>query len=63
MISLTTIIVKRDPRLEQDERTIHRSHVTEARLYSRVTRRLIPLLFACYVAAYLDRVNSLSAIR
>jgi len=31
--------------------------VTEARLYSRVTRRLIPLLFACYVAAYLDRVN------
>src|SRR5207244_12937110 len=32
-------------------------HVTEARLYARVTRRLIPLLFACYVAAYLDRVN------
>ena len=31
--------------------------MTEARLYSRVTRRLIPLLFACYVAAYLDRVN------
>jgi D-galactonate transporter len=27
------------------------------RLYARVTRRLIPLLFACYVAAYLDRVN------
>lgn len=31
--------------------------MTEARLYARVTRRLIPLLFACYVAAYLDRVN------
>jgi len=31
--------------------------VTEARLYARVTRRLLPLLFACYVAAYLDRVN------
>jgi D-galactonate transporter len=31
--------------------------VTESRLYARVTRRLIPLLFACYVAAYLDRVN------
>ena len=31
--------------------------LTEARLYARVTRRLIPLLFACYVAAYLDRVN------
>ena len=30
--------------------------VTE-RLYARVTRRLIPLLFACYVAAFLDRVN------
>ena len=29
---------------------------TEA-LYTRITRRLIPLLFACYVAAYLDRVN------
>ena len=31
--------------------------MTEARLYARVTRRLLPLLFACYVAAYLDRVN------
>jgi D-galactonate transporter len=31
--------------------------VTEATLYARVTRRLIPLLFACYVAAFLDRVN------
>jgi sugar phosphate permease len=30
---------------------------SESRLYARVTRRLIPLLFACYVAAYLDRVN------
>ena len=30
---------------------------TEARLYGRVTQRLIPLLFACYVAAFLDRVN------
>ena len=29
----------------------------EAGLYARVTRRLIPLLFACYVAAFLDRVN------
>ena len=29
----------------------------ELRLYVRVTRRLIPLLFCCYVAAYLDRVN------
>ena len=30
---------------------------TEAQLYRKVTWRLIPLLFACYVAAYLDRVN------
>ena len=25
--------------------------------YARVTWRLVPLLFICYVAAYLDRVN------
>jgi sugar phosphate permease len=29
----------------------------ESRLYARVTRRLIPFLFCCYGAAYLDRVN------
>ena len=29
----------------------------EAQLYRKVTWRLMPLLFACYVAAYLDRVN------
>ena len=28
-----------------------------ARVYRKVTWRLIPFLFACYVAAYLDRVN------
>jgi len=27
------------------------------RLYRRVSRRLLPFLFLCYVAAYLDRVN------
>src|SRR3954451_13010572 len=27
------------------------------RIYRKVTWRLIPFLFACYVAAYLDRVN------
>jgi sugar phosphate permease len=26
-------------------------------LYGRVSRRLLPFLFLCYVAAYLDRVN------
>lgn len=30
---------------------------TESQLYARVTRRLVPFLFLCYVAAYLDRVN------
>ncbi|MGA2549432.1 MAG: MFS transporter [Burkholderiaceae bacterium] len=30
---------------------------SESALYSKVTWRLIPLLFLCYVAAYLDRVN------
>jgi sugar phosphate permease len=29
----------------------------EDRLYRKVFWRLIPLLFACYIAAYLDRVN------
>lgn len=28
-----------------------------SRIYSKVTWRLIPFLFLCYVAAYLDRVN------
>ena len=27
------------------------------RVYSRITRRLVPFLFLCYGAAYLDRVN------
>ena len=29
----------------------------EARTYAKVTWRLLPFLFICYVAAYLDRVN------
>ncbi|MBV9081919.1 MAG: MFS transporter [Acidobacteriaceae bacterium] len=29
----------------------------EKRVYRRVTRRLIPFLFLCYIFAYLDRVN------
>lgn len=29
----------------------------EKRVYSRVTRRLIPFLFLCYIFAYVDRVN------
>lgn len=33
------------------------SPVDEERVYRKVTLRLIPFLFLCYVAAYLDRVN------
>jgi MFS family permease len=29
----------------------------EKALYARIVRRLIPLLFLCYIAAFLDRVN------
>ena len=29
----------------------------DSKLYARVSLRLIPFLFACYVCAYLDRVN------
>ena len=29
----------------------------ERETIARVTRRMIPLLFLCYYAAYLDRVN------
>lgn len=29
----------------------------EKRLYRRVTRRLVPFLFLCYIFAYIDRVN------
>ncbi|NVM74496.1 MFS family permease [Duganella sp. SG902] len=29
----------------------------EARTYAKVTRRLVPFLMLCYLAAYLDRVN------
>jgi D-galactonate transporter len=30
---------------------------TEERTYAKITTRLIPFLFICYLAAYLDRVN------
>lgn len=33
------------------------SAVTEDRTYAKVTRRIVPFLFFCYLAAYLDRVN------
>ncbi len=33
------------------------TNVNEERAYARVTRRLLPFLGACYLVAYLDRVN------
>jgi D-galactonate transporter len=36
---------------------VPREDTAEASAYSKVTWRLIPFLFACYVFAYLDRVN------
>ena len=29
----------------------------EAKTYAKVSRRLLPFLFLCYILAYLDRVN------
>jgi len=37
--------------------TMREDPALEARAYRRVTWRLIPFLFLCYVVAYLDRVN------
>ena len=31
--------------------------VFETAIYNKVPRRLIPFLFACYILAYVDRVN------
>ena len=36
---------------------VPQADTVEARAYSKVTWRLLPFLFACYVFAYLDRVN------
>ena len=33
------------------------STVSDDSIYEKVTRRIVPLLFMCYVVAYLDRVN------
>lgn len=36
---------------------MHTHSIDETALYARVTWRLLPILFLCYVASYLDRVN------
>jgi D-galactonate transporter len=37
--------------------TIHAERILIETMYSKVTKRLIPLLFLCYFVAHLDRVN------
>ncbi|MBL8552455.1 MAG: MFS transporter [Hyphomonadaceae bacterium] len=39
------------------ERATGEDALAEGALYSKVVRRLIPLLFICYIACFLDRVN------
>jgi D-galactonate transporter len=39
------------------ERKLEKRVQLEAQTYAKVTWRLLPFLFLCYVAAYLDRVN------
>jgi MFS transporter, ACS family, tartrate transporter len=39
------------------ERTNEAEHITEATVYTRVRRKLLPFLFVLYVTAYLDRIN------
>jgi D-galactonate transporter len=46
--SMTTVTMARDAASDA---------AAERRAYAKVTRRLLPLLFLCYVLAYLDRVN------
>jgi sugar phosphate permease len=44
--------------MSQNVLTVPRTFVdAETQLYRKVTLRLVPILFAAYVAAYLDRVN------
>src|SRR5580698_953082 len=40
-----------------DTAEITTTSMQENALYARVTRRILPVLFVCYVIAYLDRVN------
>src|SRR5437588_854647 len=37
--------------------TIQKTTAREEYIYDKVTQRLIPFLFLCYVLAYLDRIN------
>ena len=40
-----------------NDAAIAENRVSEERVYAKVTWRIIPFLFLCYVVAYLDRVN------
>jgi ACS family tartrate transporter-like MFS transporter len=43
--------------MELNETHIALSDEESRKLYSKVTWRLIPLLFTCYIIAYIDRIN------
>jgi len=40
-----------------DEKTAALNDIQAGKLYSKITWRLIPLLFCCYIIAYIDRIN------
>jgi D-galactonate transporter len=43
--------------MEPNEKTDIRIAENSPELYSKITWRLIPLLFSCYIIAYIDRIN------
>src|ERR1700745_907487 len=47
-----------ESRVDQLDEAYLTSEGFEKRVYSKVTRRIIPFLFFCYIFAYVDRVNA-----
>ncbi len=43
--------------MELNETPFALSAEESQKLYSKITWRLIPLLFVCYIIAYIDRIN------
>ncbi len=37
--------------------SVNSTTAVEDKVYTKVAWRLVPVLFICYIAAYLDRVN------
>ncbi|MDR5827641.1 MFS transporter [Caballeronia sp. LP006] len=49
--------VEPEPAVSDESSTVPTSSAEERALYLRVTLRIVPLLFVCYVVAFLDRIN------